>query len=219
MDEIIKATEAYVRQYMSHNDSSHDFSHITRVLRLAQNIAARETCLRPVSSRPYDTNIIALAALLHDVGDRKYIKSTDGDPATLVLNFLLSINAPPDLAHTVQEICTHVSYSSEIADPEKVRRMIEEIPELAVVQDADRLDALGAVGIGRCFHFAAVKEVKEGGKGMEDAVRHFGKKLVRLEGWMKTETGREMARIRTERLREYVGWWKEEVAGPLGRSN
>ena len=102
-------------------------------------------------------------------------------------------------------IVNHVSYSSEIKDLEKVQKMIAKHPELAIVQDADRLDALGAPGIARCVAYNAVK-----GRKLEDAVEHFEEKLVRLEGLMKTETGKEMARVRTERLRVFMGWWEEE---------
>lgn len=91
-------------------------------------------------------------------------------------------------------------------------------PELGIVQDADRLDAIGAVGIGRCFTFLGAKGKGKGkGKGdgeeweLENAIRHFGEKLERLEGMMKTESGREMARVRTERLRVFKGWWEEET--------
>jgi HD superfamily phosphodiesterase len=87
--------------------------------------------------------------------------------------------------------------------------------ELAVVQDADRLDALGAVGIGRCFTFLGAQGKKYLGPGepwdMNNAIAHFQEKLVRLEGMMKTQTGREMARVRTQRLVEFRKWWEEEM--------
>lgn len=95
--------------------------------------------------------------------------------------------------------------------------MIAEYPELAVVQDADRLDAIGAVGIGRTFTYSAVVEGRNGGRqgagvgAMEDAIRHFGDKLERLEGMMKTVEGRRLAGERTRRLREFRSWWTEEV--------
>lgn len=97
-------------------------------------------------------------------------------------------------------------------DPDVIRRLIfeEGYPELAIVQDADRLDALGAVGIARCFTYLGAKGRGKGSWELEEAIEHFGEKLEKLEGMMKTESGREMARVRTERLREFRKWWVEE---------
>ena len=91
-----------------------------------------------------------------------------------------------------------------------MQRAIAEIPELAIVQDADRLDALGAVGIGRAFIYGGARPAPD--EGIEKAVHHFGEKLLRLEALMKTESGRTMARVRTARVRAFVEWWKDEMA-------
>lgn len=82
------------------------------------------------------------------------------------------------------------------------------------MQDADRLDAIGAIGIGRTFTFLGAqgkKFAKEGEWEMGNCIEHFVEKLERLEGMMKTETGRGMARVRTERLGVFRGWWEEEM--------
>lgn len=205
MDDLISKTKTYVRDYMKHYDSSHDMNHINRVLALAKQIEAAE--LSSPHSTPLDSATITLASLLHDVGDRKYLQPGQ-DGIKLVSDFLLANGATPTLAETVQTIANHVSYSSEIKDPALVLAVIEKYPELAVVQDADRLDALGAVGIGRCFTFNAARNAKE---SMEDAIRHFEEKLVRLAGMMKTETGRRLAVERTERIELFRSWWVEET--------
>lgn len=104
-------------------------------------------------------------------------------------------------------ICKNVSYSNETKHPEQVRQLVEQNPELAIVQDADRLDAIGAIGIGRTFTYGGAK----GARGMQDTVDHFTEKLEKLEGMMKTNSGKEIARKRTERLKMFRSWWEEEV--------
>ncbi len=128
------------------------------------------------------------------------------DANTLVLATLLSFGAPEDLAIKVQRIVLGVSYSTECKDPAQTRAMIEKYPELAVVQDADRLDAIGAIGIGRTFTFGGAKGAKE----MAETIQHFEDKLVKLESMMKTVPGMRMARERTERLETFKSWWEEE---------
>jgi len=207
MEALIAATESFVREYMSQYDSSHDYQHILRVLHLSKYIEAKERTLRP--DVHYDTHVITLASLLHDVGDKKYSKEGD-DAATMVERFLTSHGADEELARAVQQIATNVSYSAEIKDPAEVQKALRDYPELAVVQDADRLDALGAVGIGRCFTFDGAKRREE---GMNGAIDHFGEKLERLEDMMKTDTGRKLAALRTQRLKTFKGWWEDEVKG------
>ncbi|KAG6010484.1 hypothetical protein E4U21_006486 [Claviceps maximensis] len=196
-DALLANVTGYVKTYMANYDPSHDFAHIQRVLRLAQHIQAKT----PNTALP----IVQLAALLHDVGDRKYIQPGQ-DPSRLVQEVLLSLGSSEPLAQKVQAICSGVSYSSEIQDPEKVTRLIEEHPELAVVQDADRLDAIGAVGIGRAFAFGGAK-----GRDMAQTMDHFGDKLVKLAGMMKTVEGRRLALERTERIHTMMEWWTLET--------
>lgn len=199
--ELMTAVKHYVQEYMSHYDGSHDYNHILRVVTLARQIQPTV----PNTSLA----LVTLCALLHDVGDKKYLPPGQ-DSSTLIRDKLLSLSASQKLAETVQTICLGVSYSSEIKDPARVQRLVEEFPELGVVQDADRLDAIGAVGIGRCFAFGAAK-----GRKLEDSIEHFEDKLVKLEGMMKTEEGKRLARQRTERVKAMMDWWAEETAGVM----
>ncbi|KAK5658572.1 hypothetical protein OQA88_1965 [Cercophora sp. LCS_1] len=201
-DPLITAITADVKAYMANYDASHDWSHIQRVLGLARHIYAHSA-----HRTSLDLRVIHLAALLHDVGDRKYLSPTSPDPTTAVQDLLLSHGADPDLATRVQTICLGVSYSTEIKNPAYTAELVARYPELGVVQDADRLDAIGAVGIGRCFTFGGAKT----GREMAGTMEHFDEKLVRLEGMAKTEVGRELMKERTRRLREFMGWWEEEV--------
>lgn len=208
---------------MSGHDPSHNPAHVHRVVNLASTILQAEQARHP--TKAYDVAAVKLAALLHDIGDRKYLPNlasateTNGealDPNTMVQIALLNHGAPPDLALKAQMIVSHVSYTTECKDPSMIRNLIDgEYPELAIVQDADRLDAIGAVGIGRTFTFLGAQGKKFAGEGkweMGNSIDHFGEKLELLEGMMKTETGREMAAVRTERLRVFRGWWEEEMS-------
>ncbi|OGM45564.1 HD superfamily hydrolase [Aspergillus bombycis] len=205
---LIPDISAFVTKCMASHDPSHNPQHVHRVVSLAKQILARETA-RAASSTVYNADVVHLAALLHDIGDRKYLSQR------LVYCVLVAHGADEALAEKVQMIVSHVSYTTEKTKPEEVSRLIRDgYPELAIVQDADRLDAIGAVGIGRCFTFLGAKGKKfcpEGMWVMDNAIEHFEEKLVRLESMMKTETGRDMARVRTARLKEFQQWWADEM--------
>ncbi|VBB75149.1 Putative protein of unknown function [Podospora comata] len=201
-DPLIISVTSYVKDYMRNYDASHDFDHIQRVLSLSHHIYTHT----PPQQQPLDLKAIHLSALLHDVGDRKYLLPNQ-DPATLISSTLLSLSCPPSLAQKVQEICLAVSYSTEVKNPSHVQSILAKHPELGVVQDADRLDAIGAVGIARMFTFGGAK----GSRSLQASVDHIDEKLVKLEGMMKTAEGRRLAGERTERLRRFRGEWEEEV--------
>jgi uncharacterized protein len=203
MDQLIDQTRDYVYEYMKRYDPSHDFTHILRVLHNAHAIEASEHQLNPETN--LDSNVITLAALLHDVGDRKYVQDNE-DPANMVCKFLLAQGASIELAEKVQVICTNVSYSNETKNPQQVAQLCKEIPELPIVQDADRLDSIGATGIARLFAFSGGKVPERG-----LSVDHFYEKLIKLKTIMKTTLGRQMANERTSRLDTFLGWWKEET--------
>ncbi|KAE8324346.1 hypothetical protein BDV39DRAFT_208020 [Aspergillus sergii] len=239
---LIPEISAFVTKCMAAHDPSHNPQHVHRVVSLANQILARETARNTSSSSSstvYNAEVVHLAALLHDIGDRKYLSQVAAisesiqskqqgatattttnsseavDPERLVYHVLLAHGVGEEVAEKVQMIVSHVSYTTEKAKPEEVKRLIADgYPELGIVQDADRLDAIGAVGIGRCFTFLGAKGKNfcpEGMWVMDNAIEHFEEKLVRLEGMMKTETGREMAKVRTARLREFQGWWADEM--------
>ncbi|KAH9892282.1 HD domain-containing protein [Xylariomycetidae sp. FL2044] len=201
---LVKSVTEYVKAYMANYDGSHDFNHIRRVLGLARYIHTQSP---NTSTPPRDPQVVVLGALLHDVGDKKYLKPGE-DASTLVRDLLTSLGASSELAEKVQTVCLGVSYSSEIKDPARVQDLIKTHPELAVVQDADRLDAIGSIGIGRVFTFTGARTQAS----MDNSIQHFHDKLLRLEGMMKTDVGRRLARERTERMHEFLKWWGEEAA-------
>lgn len=211
METLIEKTKNYVEEFMSRYDASHDWSHILRVLNLAKTIEAEEQIMHP--GREYDSNLVTLAALLHDVGDKKYLAPGESSD-TMVSSFLLSQGADPTFAGKVQLVCTNVSYTNETTNMIQVQALVDAIPELGIVQDADRLDAIGAVGIARLFAYTGAKCQQ---RGLE--VEHFHVKLLRIQERMKTATGKRLANERTERLRTFLGWWDEETSGfPAGSS-
>jgi uncharacterized protein len=89
--------------------------------------------------------------------------------------------------------------------------MLNPPSKVAMVQDADRLDATGSIGIGRAFAFGSTKD-----RAMSDTIKHFDDKMLKLEAMMKTETGKKLAIERTERVRKFKEWWLEEALGPQG---
>lgn len=209
---LVLVTHEYVKEYMSKFDSSHDYSHILRVLALSQQILAATQRNSPHTV--YNSTLVTLLALLHDIGDKKYLTSPSSSIGLgPVEEFLISAGCAPDLAATVQELVSNVSYSHERENPDRVARAIAKHPELAIVQDADRLDAIGAVGIGRTFTYGASRNQ---GKGMSGVMDHFEDKLVKLGEGMKTAEGKRLGKERGERIVMFMQWWEEEVGGASG---
>ncbi|GAM37824.1 hypothetical protein EIK77_008432 [Talaromyces pinophilus] len=227
-EELIASMKSYMEACMSGHDPSHNPTHVHRVVSLAQRIYTNELALHP-STAPtkYNKTIITLAALLHDIGDHKYLpkeiansSTTAIDPKELVYNALISHGADAELASRVQTIVNNVSYTNETRNPEYVQSLISTpgYHELAIVQDADRLDAIGAVGIARTFTYLGSQGEKRKEKAdqkpweLKESIEHFGDKLEKLEGMMKTDTGKEIARERTRRLKVFKEWWIDETA-------
>lgn len=205
--DLFRSINAFVHAYMSTpgHDNSHDFHHILRVVSNANRIYSGELEANPSAS--YDTSTVFLAALLHDVGDHKYAKPGE-DAEEQISNVLLERGASPELAKKVQVIVKHVGYTHEVKNPQSVVDVLKQYPELAIVQDADRLDAIGAVGVGRCFAFGGAK-----GKGrpLAGAIEHFDEKLAKLPDMMKTATGKRLAASRKTILEEFAKEFNEEA--------
>lgn len=192
---------------MAHYDGSHDMSHIRRVVALARFLHAVEPLPESSPSSPpksRDGLVVLLSALLHDIGDKKYLLAGQ-DGSVMVRDFLVTLGEPLLLAEKVQAVCLGVSYSSESSDPVRTAMLVSKYPELAVVQDADRLDALGAVGVARCVAFGAARD-----RTLANSIDHFEEKLERLPEMMKTVAGRERARLLGQRLIEFKRHFLEE---------
>ncbi|MCJ1382035.1 hypothetical protein MMC17_005147 [Xylographa soralifera] len=214
MDEkhIIELTSR-VADIMNGLDGSHDMTHIQqRVIKNAERILIQEEINNP--QQTYDHELVRLGALLHDVGDKNDELVSDETPgqdvSSLVSDLVLSVVDDPnkhrELASKVQAIASGVSFTSEMADPKRVQDLIARIPELAIVQDADPLDAIGAVGIGRTFTYQGAHQMR-----MQAARELIDRRLLPVKNAMKTLEGRKIAEERTNRLLAFRDWWDEET--------
>jgi uncharacterized protein len=192
---ILQATAAHVRSALERESSGHDWWHIHRVWRNAIVICQQEQA---------DRFVVELAALLHDLDDWKLNPSTDGTPVR-ARAWMLEQGVAPEVSEHVQEIIIHLSFKGA-----GVANGIRTL-EGQIVQDADRLDAIGAVGIGRAFAYGGHK-----GRLMHDpeqppqlhatfeqyqssegtTINHFHEKLLLLKERMNTVTGRRLAEER-----------------------
>ncbi|MBW2997617.1 HD domain-containing protein, partial [Candidatus Woesearchaeota archaeon] len=190
-ESIIQKTADHVKEQMLGDGSGHDWWHVYRVWKTAIHIAEKEKA---------DMFIVQLAALLHDLADWKLYKGDDLKP---VKDWLETLEIDNETADLVCEIVKNVSFKGA-----GVRSEITKTKEGMVVQDADRLDAIGAIGIaralaygghkGREIHNPDTKPVKH--KTFEEyksskgtTINHFYEKLLLLKDRMKTETGKKMA--------------------------
>ncbi|KAK4051702.1 hypothetical protein OIO90_004652 [Microbotryomycetes sp. JL221] len=250
VQQVVDAAHAFHAKY----DPSHDFHHVRRVTLLAMTIArsinsldvdahghtkdqgghiSQELTVAASKCQRVDELVVQLAALAHDMLDKKYLPPDEPVPDTrqylepLYSNFKDFVTQ--DQRELVAKIVDNVSYSKEVKRIQqgKETEWHKTCLELHCVQDADKLDAMGAFGIMRCAAYSAVanrplyipsrdspvaqavmpRSVRSGAQSpsQEDsAIRHFHDKLFRLEGMMKTDKGKELARRRTEFMRNFV---------------
>lgn len=185
---IIKEAISYIRALFEGNSDGHDFDHSMRVYRTAMLIAESEPKCNKL--------IVALAALLHDVDDSKLFSTENNANARRFLE-LQSIDQS-----TIEKIflaINSVSFS-------KNRGKCPERLEAMIVQDADRLDAMGAVGVARTFAY--------GGKhcrSLDSSIQHFYDKLLQLKALMNTDKAREMAEDRHLFMSTFLEEWEKET--------
>ena len=210
------------KHMQSLEDCSHDFAHVQRV---------RDNALKIASKMSSDVNllVVELAALCHDIGDAKYQQSITAR------HLLLECGYPSEMADRVQEIVDKVSFRKELKDIEShgyEHVMRNTCIELAIVQDADRLDAIGAIGISRCFAFSGKRNLtlcnacdftsnvngvtwEKYSMGNSTAISHFYEKLLTLKDKIKTEAGRAEAEKRHHFLLEYLNEYSSELFDPF----
>ncbi len=196
----ITAAAAYVRDLLAGEASGHGVDHALRVCRTAAAIARSEGA---------DVGVCRLAALLHDVDDHKLFPGTSASLAHAV-SFLDAQGVEGDERHRVCQAIREVSFSANGMEPPSSL-------EAACVRDADRLDAIGALGVGRAFAFGGAHGRAlwdESGECRDTTVAHFEDKLLLLAEGMSTQAGRLLAAGRGAYLRgfyeEFVAEWRGE---------
>lgn len=224
--EIIEKTELFVKQTLSKDSTGHDWWHIHRVRNLAKRIARHEGA---------DIFIVELAALLHDIGDYKFFQGDEEAGVAKVRKWLSSLEISPSVIDKIVEITSQISFMYTLPDKDKGRgKKNSTIPtlskELIAVTDADRLDAMGAIGIARAFTYGgffnrpiydpAIKPSKsitrEEYKTTEaPSINHFYEKLLKLKDMMHTKLGRKMAKRRHRFLNLYLKHFFKEWKGKM----
>jgi len=203
---MMERAKKYVVSLLGEDASGHDHHHVFRVLTLAETIAEEET-----KNTPMDMEVVRLMALLHDVDDRKISPQT-AENLDNARAFLRENQVPDHKAEMILEGIGNLSYKG-------TGSTVPVSAEGKCVQDADRLDALGAVGIARTFAFGGsrgrpiyIPEDPEGNSG--HSIAHFYEKLLRVKDLMNTEAGKRIAEHRHAYmeafLEEFYGEWEGE---------
>jgi uncharacterized protein len=202
---ILKKTASYVKETLADDSSGHDWWHVYRVWKNAINIGRHEADV--------DLFVVELAALLHDIADFKLYDGDETIGPKMAREWLEKLGVADDTISYVSEIIMDLSFKgANVASTMKTK-------EGMVVQDADRLDAIGAIGIGRTFVYGGFKgrpmydpEIKpqkhdsfeEYKKNTSPTINHFYEKLLLLKELMNTETAKKIAKDRHAFMEQFL---------------
>ena len=188
-EQILSQTKDFVLSEMAKNDAAHDADHILRVVSLTKQICA--------AYPQADAFRAELLAWLHDMNDDKLVSNVGQDS---VADFLGKIGAEKADIAFISEALPYISYR-------KHPKLSPEVPlEIRIVQDADRIDAMGAVGIARTFAYGGAKN-----RSLGDSLAHFDEKLLRLYDLLSTEEAKRIALPRHEFLQAFYRQFKTET--------
>ena len=211
--QIINNTILFVKNQLTHAEGGHDWFHIERVYKNALLIAEEEEC---------DLTVVKLAALLHDIADSKFHGGDESVGPKTARTFLESQNVKEDIILHVIAIIENISFKGGNFEKKFNSK------ELEIVQDADRLDAIGAIGIARTFNYGGFKNRplynpniqpnmnmnKEEYKNSESpTLNHFYEKLLLLKDKMNTETGKKIAQERHRFMEGFLAQFYAEWDG------
>ena len=213
--QTINQTIQFVKKTLQGAEGGHDWFHIERVWKNAKLIAKNEDV---------DLFIIELGALLHDIADAKFYDGDESIGPKKANEFLKSLEVDKTTIQHIINIINHISYKNSLdSNKEKFHSK-----ELDVIQDADRLDAIGAIGIARAFNYGGFKnrelynpEIKPNIKLNKEAykksnaptINHFYEKLLLLKDKMNTQTGERIAAERHQFMEKYLKQFYNEWDG------
>lgn len=207
----IEIVHNFVKKILMHAESGHDYWHALRVLKNAENISSDYSNI--------DHELIEIAALTHDISDRKFFANKNN--IQLLKNLLSENGISKKRIDFLLDLIENISFSSENLQQNKSL-------ELQILQDADRLDAIGAIGIARAFSYGAYKkrefynpEIKpklnmskeEYKKSESTTINHFYEKLLTLKDSMNTPKGKEIAKQRHEFMEMFLYEFFDEWNG------
>jgi uncharacterized protein len=211
--DIIDRTISFVKEKLKNAEGGHDWFHIERVYKNALLIAKEEVC---------NETIVKLAALLHDIADSKFNNGDEVVGPETARTFLESEDVDGEIINHVIKIIENISYKG--GNFEKSFASVE----LDIVQDADRLDALGAIGIARMFNYGGFKNrvlydpniapklkmtKEEYKKSDSPTFNHFYEKLLLLKDKMNTQTGKQIALERHRFMENFITQFYSEWDG------
>ena len=210
MKNHITLTINFVKERLEGAEAGHDWFHIERVWKLSKKIAEKEGG---------NLEVIELSALLHDIADPKFHNGDETLALKISQNFLEEIHVNAELIEQVLFVIKNISFKNRAEAPENPPL------ELQIVQDADRLDAIGAIGIARTFNFGGFKnnlmyhpEIKpnlgmnkeEYKKSNGTTINHFYEKLLLLKDLMNTETAKKIASERHDFMLQFLDEFYKE---------
>lgn len=210
MKNHITLTINFVKEKLEGAEAGHDWFHIERVWKLSKKIAEKEGG---------NLEVIGLSALLHDIADPKFHNGDETLALKISKNFLEEIHVNAELIEQVLFVIKNISFKNRAEAPENPPL------ELQIVQDADRLDAIGAIGIARTFNFGGFKnnlmyhpEIKpnlgmnkeEYKKSNGTTINHFYEKLLLLKDLMNTETAKKIASERHDFMLQFLDEFYKE---------
>ncbi|QTD36596.1 HD domain-containing protein [Polaribacter batillariae] len=213
-EKVISNTIAFVKEELKDAEGGHDWFHIERVFKNAILISREEKA---------NVFVVSLAALLHDIADPKFNNGDETIGPKKATKFLIAQKVPKEIGKHVVKIIKHISFKNAL---EKGKKFTSK--ELEIVQDADRLDAIGAIGIARCFNYGGFKNralydpeivpnlqmTKEEYKNSKGpTINHFYEKLLLLKDTMHTETGKRIALERHKFMEKYLEQFYDEWNG------
>ena len=214
--EIISLTISFVKETLQGAEGGHDWFHIERVYNNAKLIAKGEDV---------DLYIVELGALLHDIADAKFYDGDETIGPKKAASFLRGLKVEEEIIDHIVNIIHYVSFKTSL-DPEAAHKFHSN--ELKVIQDADRLDAIGAIGIARAFNYGGFKnrslydpsiapnldqDKETYKKSKAPTINHFYEKLLLLKDKMNTETGRKIAKKRHQFMEQYLQQFYDEWNG------